>query len=50
MKTILDKQKFKVVIERLAHQLIKNHGTFSDSVLIGLQPGVFIWQIDSSHT
>jgi pyrimidine operon attenuation protein/uracil phosphoribosyltransferase len=43
LKTILDKQKFKVVIERLAHQLIENHGTFSDSVLIGLQPrGIYL--------
>lgn len=43
MKTILDKQKFKVVIERLAHQLIENHGNFSDTVLIGLQPrGIYL--------
>lgn len=31
------------MIERLAHQLIENHGTFSDSVLIGLQPrGIYL--------
>ena len=43
LKTILDKQKFKVVIERLAHQLIENHGDFSGTVLIGLQPrGIFL--------
>ncbi len=43
MKTILDQQKFKVVIERLAHQLIENHGAFSNTVLIGLQPrGIFL--------
>lgn len=38
MKTILDKQKFKVVIERLAHQLVENHDDFSESVIIGIQP------------
>ncbi|MCC7029987.1 MAG: bifunctional pyr operon transcriptional regulator/uracil phosphoribosyltransferase PyrR [Chitinophagaceae bacterium] len=43
MKTILDQQKFKVVIERLAHQLIENHGDFSDAVIVGLQPrGIFL--------
>ncbi|MBK7689827.1 MAG: bifunctional pyr operon transcriptional regulator/uracil phosphoribosyltransferase PyrR [Bacteroidetes bacterium] len=43
MKPILDKQKFKVVIERLAHQLIENHSNFSETVLIGLQPrGIFL--------
>lgn len=43
LKTILDKQKFKVVIERLAHQLIENHSGFTDTVLIGLQPrGIFL--------
>ena len=31
------------MIERLAHQLIENHGTFSDSILIGLQPrGIYL--------
>ncbi len=43
MKTILDKQKFKVVIERLAHQLIENHGNFSDTVIVGIQPrGIYL--------
>jgi pyrimidine operon attenuation protein/uracil phosphoribosyltransferase len=43
LKPILDKQKFKVVIERLAHQLIENHSNFSETVLIGLQPrGIFL--------
>lgn len=31
------------MIERLAHQLIENHGNFSNSVLIGLQPrGIYL--------
>ena len=38
MKTILDPHKFNVVIERLSHQLIENHGDFSNTVLIGIQP------------
>lgn len=43
MKTILDKRKFNIVIERLAHQLIENHTDFSHSVIIGIQPrGIFL--------
>ena len=43
MKTILDKRKFNIVIERLAHQLIENHTDFEDSVIIGIQPrGIFL--------
>lgn len=38
MKTLLDSKKFNVVIQRLAHQLIENHGDFSQSVIIGIQP------------
>ncbi len=38
MKTILDPHKFNVVIERLSHQLIENHGDFSQTALIGIQP------------
>ena len=43
MKTILDSQKFNIVIERLSHQLIENHTDFSNTVLIGIQPrGIFL--------
>ncbi len=43
MKTILDKRKFNIVIERLAHQLIENHYDFSNSVIIGIQPrGIYL--------
>jgi pyrimidine operon attenuation protein / uracil phosphoribosyltransferase len=43
LKPLLDKQKFKVVIERLAHQLIENHGDFSQTVVIGIQPrGIYL--------
>jgi len=43
LKTILDKRKFNIVIERLAHQLIENHNDFSNSVIIGIQPrGIYL--------
>jgi len=43
LKTILDKRKFNIVIERLAHQLIENHYDFSNSVIIGIQPrGIYL--------
>ncbi|MFM6953800.1 MAG: bifunctional pyr operon transcriptional regulator/uracil phosphoribosyltransferase PyrR [Sphingobacteriaceae bacterium] len=41
--TLLDGQKFQITIQRLCHQLIENHNTFSHTVLIGIQPrGVFL--------
>jgi pyrimidine operon attenuation protein / uracil phosphoribosyltransferase len=40
---ILSGKKFKVMLDRLCYQLIENHGDFSQSVLIGLQPrGIFL--------
>ena len=42
-RVILDSTKFALTIERLCHQLIENHGDFSNSCIIGLQPrGVFL--------
>jgi len=42
-RIILDSRKFELTIERLCHQLIENHGDFSDSCIIGLQPrGIFL--------
>jgi pyrimidine operon attenuation protein/uracil phosphoribosyltransferase len=41
--TLLDGQKFQITIQRLCHQLIENHNTFSDTVLIGIQPrGIYL--------
>lgn len=41
--TILNKQQFALIINRLCYQLIENHNDFSNSVLIGLQPrGVYL--------
>jgi pyrimidine operon attenuation protein/uracil phosphoribosyltransferase len=43
LKTILNAQKFDVVLQRLAHQLLENHTDFSNSVIIGLQPrGIYL--------
>lgn len=43
MKLLLDKQKFTIVIQRLAHQLIEHHIDFSNTVIIGIQPrGIFL--------
>lgn len=35
---ILDKALLKIVTQRLCQELIENHGDFSDSVILGLQP------------
>ncbi len=36
--TLLDGQKFQITIKRLCHQLIENHGDFSNSAILGIQP------------
>ena len=41
--TILNHNQFNLIIQRLCRQLIENHGDFSDTVIIGLQPrGVYL--------
>jgi pyrimidine operon attenuation protein/uracil phosphoribosyltransferase len=41
--TLLDGQKFQITIQRLCHQLIENHDTFADSVILGIQPrGIYL--------
>jgi pyrimidine operon attenuation protein/uracil phosphoribosyltransferase len=43
LKPLLDTRKLQVVIERLSHQLIDNHGDFSETALIGIQPrGIYL--------
>lgn len=37
-QVILNSRHFDLTLKRLCHQLIENHGDFSDTVLIGLQP------------
>jgi len=41
-KCILNEQLLEITIQRMCYQIIENHGDFSDSVLLGLQPkGIF---------
>lgn len=37
-QVILNEQQFNLTLHRLSHQLIENHGDFSQTVLVGLQP------------
>ncbi len=37
-KILLDSKEIDIILHRLACQLIENHGDFSDTVLIGIQP------------
>ncbi len=37
-RIILDSKKFVLTLERLCRQLIENHGDFSNTALIGVQP------------
>lgn len=38
MKTLLDHKQLNITLQRLAHQLVENHLTFNDTVLVGIQP------------
>lgn len=43
MKTLLDSTHLNITLQRLAHQLVENHLSFKDTVIIGIQPrGVFL--------
>lgn len=37
-RIILDNERFKLTIDRLCYQLMEEHGDFSQSCLIGIQP------------
>ena len=42
MKTILTDKELGLTIQRLSHQLLENHLTFGDLVIVGIQPrGIF---------
>ncbi len=42
-KNLLNEKEIKIILHRLACQLIENHIDFSDTVLIGIQPrGIFL--------
>jgi pyrimidine operon attenuation protein / uracil phosphoribosyltransferase len=38
MKTLLNSGQLNITLQRLAHQLVENHLTFNDAVIIGIQP------------
>ena len=43
MKTILSEQQLSLTVKRLAHQILENNLSLTDTVLIGLQPrGIFL--------
>jgi pyrimidine operon attenuation protein / uracil phosphoribosyltransferase len=37
-RTILDEKQLEFILHRLAHQLIEQHGDFTKTILIGVQP------------
>ena len=42
MKTILTEKELGITIQRLSHQLLENHLSYEDLVIIGIQPrGIF---------
>ncbi|MGZ4092803.1 MAG: bifunctional pyr operon transcriptional regulator/uracil phosphoribosyltransferase PyrR [Bacteroidia bacterium] len=42
-KVLLSEKNFEITLTRLSHQLIEMHGTFDNTVIIGLQPrGIFL--------
>jgi pyrimidine operon attenuation protein/uracil phosphoribosyltransferase len=43
MKTLLNNSQLNITLQRLAHQLVENHLSFKDTVIIGIQPrGIFL--------
>lgn len=42
-RIILEKKQLQIIIDRLCYELIENHGDFSNTAIIGLQPrGIFL--------
>ncbi|MFZ5971138.1 MAG: bifunctional pyr operon transcriptional regulator/uracil phosphoribosyltransferase PyrR [Bacteroidota bacterium] len=42
-KLIFDSDQLDITLSRLSHQLIENHGNFTNTVILGLQPrGIFL--------
>lgn len=43
MKTLLNNDQLNITLQRLAHQLVENHTSFTNTVIIGIQPrGIFL--------
>ena len=38
VKTLLDNRQLNITMQRLAHQIVENHLSFQDTVIIGIQP------------
>jgi pyrimidine operon attenuation protein / uracil phosphoribosyltransferase len=49
-KLILDSDLLNITIRRLCQELLENHGDFSSTVILGLQPrGIFLAEIIRTH-
>ncbi|HYG03146.1 MAG TPA: bifunctional pyr operon transcriptional regulator/uracil phosphoribosyltransferase PyrR [Chryseosolibacter sp.] len=49
-KLILDSDLLNITVSRLCQQLIENHNTFSDTVIIGMQPrGIYLADLIHSN-
>jgi len=43
VKTLLNNDQLHITLQRLAHQLVENHTSFTNTVIIGIQPrGIFL--------
>ena len=43
MKTVLTEQQLDITIKRLSHQILENHPSLQNTVIIGIQPrGIFV--------
>ena len=43
MKTLLNNAQLHITLQRLSHQLVENHLSFQDTVIIGIQPrGIYL--------
>ena len=43
MKTLLNNNHLNITLQRLAHQLVENHLSFTDTAIIGIQPrGIYL--------
>jgi len=43
VKTLLNSAQLKLTLQRLSHQLVENHLSFKDTVIIGIQPrGIYL--------
>ncbi|MEI6817126.1 MAG: bifunctional pyr operon transcriptional regulator/uracil phosphoribosyltransferase PyrR [Bacteroidota bacterium] len=49
-RSLLNSEQFSITINRLCYELIENHNSFDDSVIIGLQPrGIYLSRRIKAH-